>query len=193
MTTLDQAFWNDRWKNKETGWDIGHASPALTKYADALLDKDIAILIPGCGNAHEARHLLQSGFTNITLIDIAPALVVSLQKELDQLEINIICGDFFEHAATYDLILEQTFFCAIDPSLRPQYAQKMHQLLKPNGKIAGVLFSKIFDKQGPPFGGSKEEYIHYFNPYFHINKLESCYNSIAPRAGTELFMELEKK
>ena len=92
----------------------------------------------------------------------------------------------------YDLIVEQTFFCAIDPSLRTVYAEKMAKLLNPKGKLVGLLFDCNFDG-GPPFGGSKTEYITYFEPYFKFNFLEKCYNSISPRAGNELFICLENK
>ena len=40
----------------------------------------------------------------------------------------------------------QTFFCAIDPSDRKKYADKIYTLLKENGKLAGVLFNHEFEK-----------------------------------------------
>ena len=51
---LDHNFWNCRWENGETGWDIGSASSAISEYFLQVEDKEIKILIPGCGNAHEA-------------------------------------------------------------------------------------------------------------------------------------------
>ena len=79
----------------------------------------------------------------------------------------------------------------MDPSLRPQYAEKMHDLLVPGGKLAGVWFS--FSKEdGPPFGGSLEEYKTYFQAGWNILTFEPCRNSIPPRAGNELFGILER-
>ena len=104
--------------------------------------------------------------------------------------ITIITGDFFEHKGQYDLILEQTFFCAIDPALRSCYVTKMHELLKPSGKLVGVLFNRSFDG-GPPFGGSKEEYEQLFSKHLHIKKMELCYNSILPRQGAEIFFSAD--
>jgi hypothetical protein len=47
-------------------------SPPIKAYIDTLKNKDIAILIPGCGNTYEAAYLLlEQGFTNVTVIDIA--------------------------------------------------------------------------------------------------------------------------
>ena len=59
--------------------------------------------------------------------------------------VKVLHGDFFDHAGVYNLIIEQTFFCALDPSLRGSYVEKMHSLLADGGKIAGVLFDKEFE------------------------------------------------
>ncbi len=58
---------------------------------------------------------------------------------------NIILGDFFKHKGEYELVLEQTFFCAINPSLRKNYVAKMKELLLLNGKLVGVLFDWQFE------------------------------------------------
>jgi thiopurine S-methyltransferase len=94
---------------------------------------------------------------------------------------------------SFDLIVEQTFFCALDPALRQRYFQKMGQLLKPGGKLMGVLFDDVLNNDRPPFGGSKKEYLSYIDSSFEIKTLETCYNSIQPRAGKELFMNLIKR
>ncbi len=191
---LDQVYWNTRWNNRETGWDIGYASPAITEYMDQYPDKNAAILIPGCGNAYEAEHLVANGFTNITLIDIAQKAVDILKAKFAHIpQIKVLCEDFFLHKGSYDLILEQTFFCAIPPSRRNEYAAKTASLLSKKGKIAGVLFDTAFEKQGPPFGGCPCAYKPVFAPYFGIKLMDNCYNSIPPRAGTEVFINLVKK
>ena len=69
----------------------------------------------------------------------------------------------------------------------------MHNLLKENGKLAGVLFSFPLTEQGPPFGGSKEEYQQLFSDKFLLKTLEPCYNSIKPRENNELFIIFHKK
>ena len=189
-----EAFWNNQYNNQTTGWDLGQVSPPIKDYIDQLTDKNLRILIPGCGNSYEAEYLLLNGFTNITLIDIAPTLVKQLQQKfIENPNIKIITGDFFKHNGEYDLILEQTFFCAIDPTLRKEYVAKMKALLAMNGKLAGVLFDKEFEDEGPPFGGDKDQYIHLFESYFHFKIFEPCHNSFAKRQGTELFINLVKK
>ena len=191
---LGKEFWNNQYIAQSTGWDLGQVSPPLKAYIDQITDKNIKILIPGCGNSYEAEYLLQQGFTNVNVIDIAPELVERLKSKFkSNLHINIILGDFFEHSGEYDLILEQTFFCALDPSLRRKYVEKMANLLKSGGKIAGVLFSKIFEMTGPPFGGTKEEYQELFKDKFNFKIFEPCYNSYEKRLGNELFVVFIKR
>ncbi|MFM2299291.1 MAG: hypothetical protein RIR98_899, partial [Bacteroidota bacterium] len=78
---LGENYWNNQYESGKTGWDLGMASPALVKYIDTLQNKQSRVLIPGCGNAYEAQYLLDQGFTDVTLIDIAPALVEKLQSK----------------------------------------------------------------------------------------------------------------
>lgn len=190
---LDQNYWDAQYKTKTTGWDLGQISPPIKLFIDSLENKSCAILIPGCGNSYEAEYLVNQGFTNVTVIDIAPTLVDNLKtKFAGNLNIKVILGDFFEHKGNYDLIIEQTFFCALPPTMRQKYVWKMHKLLRDSGKIVGLLFNKIFEIS-PPFGGSKEEYISLFKDAFYVTSMEICKNSIAPRANAELFIELTKK
>lgn len=196
MNTLDDEYWSDRYKNQQAGWDLGQVSPPIKAYVDQLTNKAMRILIPGCGNAHEAAYLLAAGFTNITLIDIAAEPVRNLERtfamEIEQGHLAVYHADFFDFSGNFDLILEQTFFCAIDPALRSAYALQMQNLLTDNGKLVGLLF-EMENPDGPPFGGNKKEYFSYFDKPFDILKMEPCYNSIAPRAGRELFVIFQKK
>jgi methyl halide transferase len=195
MTTLDNDYWSLRYINNDAGWDTGSITKPLKEYFNQLQDKNIAILIPGCGNSYEAEYLLKNGFANITLIDISSVLCERLRQRLQAYlsqGLQIICGDFFEHQGEYDLIVEQTFFCALDPSLRKKYAEAIPALLNKRGKLAGLLFNKQFETN-PPFGGSKDEYVKLFTQYFDIEIMEPCYNSIKPREGAELFIKMIKK
>lgn len=191
---LGENFWNEQYKANSTAWDLGQVSPPLKSYIDQLSDKNIRILIPGCGNSYEAEYLMEHGFTDVTVIDIAPELVERLKSKFSSSQnMRIILGDFFTHKGEYDLILEQTFFCALNPELRLDYVETMKSLLSIGGKIAGVLFNIHFEKSGPPFGGSAVEYRTLFEKYFELKIFESCYNSFPKRADSELFVVLVKK
>ncbi len=190
---MDSKYWNDRYLQEQTGWDMGMVSPPLKAYADQLSNKELRILIPGGGNSYEAEYLWNQGFKHVTVLDIAPIVIARLRSRLAGTGIQLLEGDFFQHKGQYDIILEQTFFCALDPVLRPDYVRHMLTLLAPGGHLAGVMFNKIFERPGPPFGGTAEEYRHLFSPDYQIKTLEPCYNSHPARQGTEVFINFIPK
>lgn len=193
MTQFDKAYWENRYKTNETSWAIGYISTPIQSYIDQLTHKNLKILIPGAGNGYEFDYLIQHGFHETYVIDIVkqPLDTIFERTKIDKK--HLIHEDFFEHNIQYYLIIEQTFFCALEPPLRKNYVSKMAKLLKPNGKIIGLLFNFELTEEGPPFGGSKEEYINLFEEHFTIKTLENCYNSIKPRSNRELFIIFEKK
>jgi hypothetical protein len=193
MKILNKEYWENRYENNDTVWDIGHISTPLRHYIDQLENKEIKILIPGAGNAYELDYLIEKGFHNVFVIDYAQQPIDAIIKRNITLERHLICDDFFNHTKTYDLIIEQTFFCALQPNLRTNYVLKMHDLLSEKGKIAGLLFNFPLTEVGPPFGGSYEEYVNLFSEKFTIKTLEPAYNSIKPRANKELFFTFGKK
>ncbi len=188
---LNSAYWTSRYQNKETGWDIGHPGP-LARILDQLENKDLRILIPGCGSGYEAEYALQCGFTKTHLLDFSQKPLEAFKLRCPQFpEDQVHHADFFSHSGEYDVILEQTFFCALPPKWREKYVRKMHSLLAENGLLTGVLFNFPLDS-GPPFGGSKEEYIQLFSRKFDIIKMEPCSFSIKPRSGKELHIKFRK-
>jgi len=190
---LDQSFWSEKYQSNKTSWDIGAVSTPIKEYIDQLEDKHLSILIPGAGNAYEAAYLFEQGFTNVSIVDIAKEPLDNFKKSVpDFPKDKILQEDFFKHEGSYDLIFEQTFFCALDPSLRVNYIDKMKVLLKSNGKLVGLLFDFRLDDVGPPFGGSEDAYTIDFKKRFHLKTLAPCYNSIKPRQGKELFINFEK-
>lgn len=193
---LSADYWDERYKNHQTGWDLGAISSPLKAYFDQLAEKNIKILIPGAGNSYEAIYLAENGFTNITVVDISQLVTTSLSEAIQvrgyQDVITIIHGDFFSLEGNYDLIVEQTFFCALDPLNREAYIRKMAALLAGNGKLVGLLFNRDFP-DNPPFGGNQEAYRQLFSVHMRILKMTPCYNSIPARNGTELFLIAEKK
>jgi methyl halide transferase len=191
---LAKDFWDARYQENDIGWDVGKITTPLKNYFDQIEDKDLSILIPGAGNSYEAEYLHDLGFTNVVVIDIAPTVIDKFKLRVpDFPHQHVVNMNFFELNGRFDLIIEQTFFCAIDKSLRPDYAKKSHYLLKPNGKVVGLMFDAPLNEEYPPYGGNVEEYRTYFDPYFNIEIMDNAYNSIESRAGRELFVKMTKK
>ena len=200
MENVNQAaFWQQRYEQDSIGWDMGQVSPPLKAYIDQLPEsaKSQAILVPGAGNAYEVGYLHEQGFTNVTLVDFAPAPIEAFAERYPDFPAeHLICADFFELSPEkyqFDWVLEQTFFCAINPARRDEYVAQMAALLKPNGKLVGLLFDKDFGRDEPPFGGAKAEYQQRFAPYFDIAIMETSYNSHPARQGSELFIKMQAK
>lgn len=191
---LNETYWNTRYLNLDSGWDVGFITTPIKNYIDQLENKELRILIPGAGNSYEAEYLYNNGFTNVFVCDFAEEPLRNLKNRVPGFpEHQLIKEDFFklEHG-DFDLIIEQTFFCAIKPSLRQAYFLKMFELLKPGGKLVGVLFNDVLNADKPPFGGNLLQYYSYFKNQFKIKTFETCYHSILPRAGRELFINLQK-
>ena len=193
MTTLNKEYWENRYKSDTANWDIGHISTPIKEYIDQLENKDIKILIPRAGTAYALDYLIEKGLHKFFVIDYAQQPIDAIIKRNKSLEKHLICDDFFNHTESYDLIIEQTFFCALNPNLREKYVLKLHDLLSEKGKIGGLLFNFPLTEVGPPFGGSYEEYVNLFSEKFIIKTLDPAYNSIKPRANKELFFTFEKK
>lgn len=189
----DETYWTSRYEAGLTQWDAGDITTPLKVYFDQLGNKQLKILIPGCGNAYEARYLWYQGFENVYVADLSKLPLDNLKKHIPAFpDDQLLHVDFFEINQQFDLIVEQTFFCALHPSERQRYAEKSLELLKPGGKLMGVLFDDPLFSDHPPYGGNKETYLPYFDPLFSIKAFERCYNSIKPREGRELFFLLEK-
>lgn len=193
---FDAAYWQQRYATGQTGWDAGRITPPLQAYFAQLGPPDARrILIPGAGRAHEAEYLHRAGWSNVWVADLAPEPLADLRQRVpDFPPEHLLLADFFhlEPAPAFDLLVEQTFFCALDPSLRAAYARQCARLLRPGGTLVGLLFATEFSQPGPPFGGNSEEYRTYFAPYFEFKYFETATNSLPPRQGRELFMCLKR-
>ncbi|MEN8885238.1 MAG: methyltransferase, partial [Winogradskyella sp.] len=166
----------------------------LKTYIDQLTDKTLKILIPGAGNSYEAEYLWQNGFKNIYVLDFAKQPLDNIKQRIaDFPSEQLLQLNFFDLDNTFDLILEQTFFCALNPNLRTDYVDKMHQLLVNNGKLVGLFFNFELTNSGPPFGGSLDMYNTLFKKSFKLSVLEKSINSIKERHDKELFFIFEKK
>lgn len=194
MEKLDDAYWNNRYLEDNTPWDLGDVSPPLKSFINSLSGKNQRVLIPGAGRGYEPIYMHRAGFSHVVVCDWSEAALKSLtEKEPSFPQANLVCADFFELQGTFDLLLEHTFFCAIAPARRSEYVQKSWELLRPGGMLAGLFFAHEFPIEGPPFGGTKEEYEALFSPGFKIEQLSLAENSVKPRAGNELLVQFTRR
>ncbi len=189
---MGEEYWSDRYKNERTGWDAGGITPPLKAYIDQLVDKNLKILIPGSGNAYEAEYLFGKGFLKTYIADISKEPLVAFKNRVPKFPIEqLLHRDFFALHDSFDLIIEQNFLSALDPAIRGEYAQQCHNLLKPYGRLVGVLFDAPMFEDHPPYGGSSKIYRIVYETYFDFKTFQSCYNSLPGRK--ELFINLVRK
>jgi SAM-dependent methyltransferase len=199
FSAFDCAYWQTRYATPgRDGWDAGRITPPLQAYFNQLVvSQQPRILIPGAGRAYEAEYLHQLGFEHVVVADFAPEPLAAFAARVPSFPPeNLWLADFFAlvPAEPFDLVVEQTFFSALAPSQRPAYAQQCAALLRPGGRLVGLLFDTAFaGATEPPFGGSRAEHRGYFEPYFQFTHFDTAYNSLPARAGRELFICLQKK
>lgn len=194
MENLDASYWDNRYKTNDHRWDLGDISLPIKTYINQLTDTSLRILIPGGGNSYEAEYLFNKGFKYVYVVDLSETALHNIKSRVPNFPSeHLIHSNFFELDLTFDVIIEQTFFCALHPNLRSSYVEKMYELLSENGKLVGLLFNQMLNDDRPPFGGNQDLYRSFFKPEFQIQIMEPCYNSMPSRQGKELFFKVVKK
>lgn len=185
-------FWNDRYLRKETPWDFGGVPTDLREFLRKK-HKGVRVLIPGCGVGHEITAFAEAGY-DVTAIDLAPAAVERARALVGHvLASRVLLGDFFKHdfpAASFDIIYERNFVCALLPARREAYRDRMAQLLKYRGTLLGYFYyQKPVLKNGPPFGFAWGSADDLFYQYFLLTKDIAVNDSLPLFAGHERWQE----
>ncbi len=189
--------WARHYKESDLTWDIGEASPPLVRLWDEGKLKPGKVLIPGCGQGHEATFLAERRF-DVVAVDYVPAALELAEKNLKEknLTARLLGQSFFDldssHDGSYDWMFEQTFFCAIDTSDRTRYVQTAHRILKTGGVLVG-LFYETGEEGGPPWNTTEENILEFFSEKFVVEDLNKTENSAERRRGREWLAWLRKK
>ncbi|KAI9375377.1 S-adenosyl-L-methionine-dependent methyltransferase [Aspergillus egyptiacus] len=141
-------------------------------------------LVPGCGRGYDVVTLALHGFDAYGLEISSTAVSEAekfARSELDSPRphnfgqsrrlqdtnpspgtMRFTQGDFFEKewvesftgSGKFDLVYDYTFLCALHPSLRPRWAERMAELIKPGGLLVCLEFPMYKDPElpGPPWG-----------------------------------------
>jgi SAM-dependent methyltransferase len=163
--------WAARYASADTPWDLGAAHPelvrALAQDPRLAAPKQGYSLVAGAGRGHDALALARAGH-RVLAIDLVDALAAQLAPALERLGGRFWAGDALSDALwaraadPADMpagsspgcafIFEHTFLCALDPSQRPAWGQRMRQLLQPGGRLAALVFpvDKPLEQGGPP-------------------------------------------
>ncbi|KAJ3225714.1 hypothetical protein HDU81_007695 [Chytriomyces hyalinus] len=204
---LSLERWESAWQEGRTGWDLGGATPALLavleSHESALFPpskSQWSVLIPGCGRGYDLAAFAARRGVSAVGLDISPTGVAEADKELHQVRglprdiVQVQLADFFEFspAAPFDIIFDHTlavlfptrFLCALVPSLRSAWSNKMSQHVNKGGHLVCLMFPlRDADEKGPPYALSVEIYNELLSPNFKQVFIRGAEDSEKPRVG----------
>lgn len=180
------SFWEERFEHGFTPWDQAGVQPQFESFAAA--HAGAPVLIPGCGNAWEARWLAERGY-EVRAIDFAAAAVASARAALGEYAAVVEQADFFAYRPPFTpaWIFERAFLCALPKALRASYAARMAGLLPAGGLLAGFFFVED-TPSGPPFGIDRDELDTLLTPYFTLIDDQAAEGSLPVFVGRERWL-----
>jgi hypothetical protein len=179
MTTQHAEDWELLWKNginPGERFDIGTSHLILQKFLkEGKIPATGNVLIPGCGRGYDVALLACDSKRSVIGLDMSSTCVEESNKYLQKVltaeaSAKVLCEDFFEHQGNYSFVYDYTFFCAILPSRRIEWASKMSSLIVKGGYLLTLQFplshyGTIHPKdqpldytRGPPFLLTKSMY-----------------------------------
>ena len=185
-------FWNSRYAGGNTPWDFHGVPSALVAFLGRTRPSDV--LIPGCGTGHEVRAFHEASW-DVVAIDFSPVAVEQARRHLGKLASAVILGDFFQYdfgGRQFSMVYERTFLCALPPHRWKDYVNRMTQLLRPNGRLAGTYFYGA-ESEGPPFPLPETKADELFGEKFQLLRSDPVDDSLPFFADKERWQEWELK
>lgn len=200
-------WWSELYQTGDTRWDGGGPHPLLDTLIPPLKISRSRVLVLGCGAGHDAAWWEKRGHI-VTAVDFSEEALKHARGLYGESEtLRWVQADAFKlptaWTSRFDLIFENTMFCAIPPSRREELVRVWWRMLSPRGRLIG--FVPVMDKQtGPPYGVSEWEMRRRLldAPVGSAKSLKRARflpllwnrekNSIEKRLGHELFFVVER-
>mmetsp|Transcript_32094 Transcript_32094/g.46262 ORF Transcript_32094/g.46262 Transcript_32094/m.46262 type:complete len:261 (+) Transcript_32094:10-792(+) len=165
---LSHPRWEAMWSegiNPGDRFDARQISPLLKKYIEEDKIPFGRALVPGCGRgydvtalSHERRYVLGLDISTTALAAARSRLESLSPSECANKNNAIFSSESFFDLDTsheenkFDFIYDYTFLCALDPSVREDWANKMAALLRPGtGELLTLIYPIMEMEGGPPF------------------------------------------
>ena len=195
----EPEFWNEKYISGKTPWDLGGITPVFSHWIRNQVKK-LHICVIGAGNGYDAVHFAEQGH-NVTAIDFSETAISAVAANAKTNDVDISCFNynFFDLPSkldrSFDIVVEYTCFCAVDPEKREELCSNIYRILKPSGRLITLLFPLSFDNVSdkPPFEVSLPSMMPLFSKYFELEKAEIPESSIPPRYKNELFIKMKVK
>jgi methyl halide transferase len=212
MADVDSAeFWDDAYRSKRDGWDMGTPTPVFVHilerfgadfrsiggpdYRNSVPPPSAAL--PCSGRGYDALIFSQHGF-DVTAIDFSSeAMDYLLPHGETNPRLRLLQADLFTlgetHAGQFDLVVEYTCVCAIDPMRRAELVDTTHRMLAPGGHALMLLFPVDGRPGGPPFAIDVDEWKALMSSHFDLTFEVTPENSVKPRRGRERLQMWRRK
>ncbi|MDH3592005.1 MAG: TPMT family class I SAM-dependent methyltransferase [Planctomycetota bacterium] len=175
----DARYWTDRYREGTAGWDLGGPCPVFVDWLDrAGSPVSGRVAFPGCGHGHDLRFWLARGFDAVGF-DFARFETDLPVERLDVFDLGRA------YPAAFDVIVEYTCYCAIDPARRTEYALALRSALKPGGLLVALLFPVEEREGGPPYGVDESEIGRVLGVGLTTVSIETPASSVEPRRDRE--------
>jgi ubiquinone/menaquinone biosynthesis C-methylase UbiE len=197
-TAKRKEHWENVFQTKDTSkvsWHQPAPTTSLQLIDTLKLNKSDKIIEVGCGDSFLADRLLQKGYSEITLLDIADKALETIKIRLgdDAKKINFISADItnFQFDIKYRLWHDRAVFHFL---IEERDIQKYVLNVSSCIVSGGFLIISTFSKNGPDMCSdlsvqqySEKEMVDTFNNYF--TKIE-CFteNHIAPSGSIQNFL-----
>ncbi|XP_057956880.1 thiocyanate methyltransferase 1-like isoform X2 [Malania oleifera] len=195
--------WEKCWEEGLTPWDLGCPTPIVTHLNQIGALPMGRVLVPGCGSVSgslffgpgsEGHDVVAMACPErfVVGLDISEKAInkaIELSSSSPSIDyFSFFKEDFFAWHPTelYDLIFDYTFFCAIELEMRPAWAKRVEDLLKPDGELMTLMFPVSDHVGGPPYKVSVADYEEVLHP-LGIKAISIVDNELAiqPRKGRE--------
>ncbi|KAG6875013.1 hypothetical protein C0992_005555 [Termitomyces sp. T32_za158] len=166
----EPATWDAAWQANVTPWDAGTHQPPLQEVVESGVinfPRHGQALVPGCGMGYDTIYLASALNLKVLGTDVSETAIERARAHLATNnipppgEVSFEAGDFFSFKSEdkFDVVYDYTFFVAIPPKRRVEWAQQMISLVKPGGYLITLVWPiEPQSEVGPPFFVRVEHY-----------------------------------
>lgn len=189
-------MWSHIYQTEEPRWDLSAPHPAFVSVLPQIKLPKSRIAVLGCGRGHDAAFFANAGHF-VTAFDFSEEAIAAAQEKYAHLKsLTFVKADAFKlpekYFGQFDIVVEHTFYCAVDPKRRNEVINVWRRLLIPNGFLLGIFFV-MFKRIGPPFGGCEWELRRRFEKHFRFLYWTRWHHSPPSREHRELVIYAQKK
>ena len=147
-------------------FDKGGASPVLRSLlsSGAVDVSGKRAIVPGCGRGYDVFVLARAGAAQAVGLELSRTAVEQARAFQEAQgwgdlgsKVDFQVGDFFDsnrEEGAYDVGYDYTFFCALHPTMRKDWANAWRRALKPGGVLVTLVYpvdSTADPSTGPPW------------------------------------------